>query len=119
MFSGQLGLIILEVELTPFGQLIDNKASSVSGLTSKIYKMLNTEQCDKQTSFQKAWIRDCGNSALVEKWLKVWSSNLWLSRSTEIKWMQYKLITRWYLTPFKLSLIYSGSPFVCWKGCGE
>lgn len=116
MVSKMLANNSLNLELTPFERLMDVKQDYVVGLTSLIYKLLNSEVWSKPSAFENAWIRDCGGRFSNTNWPRVWVSTLCCSRSTYIKSQQYKLVARWYLTPYRLSLIHSGSSAICWKG---
>lgn len=103
--------------MTGFENFLSEYNGSDKGVISLIYKDLGNKQWETPANFQRAWDRDCSEGATTNRWSKVWTSFLCKKKSLYARVQQYKIISRWYLTPLKLFHMKAKNDSLCWKGC--
>lgn len=106
-------------DLTSFEGLLKGDSSTFSGFISICYHLLCAKTWSQPSSFQKAWQKDCYLDLIDGVWPQIWSSSLFRSQSLTIKVQFTKLLTRWYIIPWKLSLFFPKATSQCQKGCGQ
>lgn len=104
---------------TSFECLLKSKSSCLSGFISICYRLCKAVVWAQPSSFQKKWAIECNFTSLTEDWARIWASPLFKSHSLLIKTQFIKALSRWYITPWQLSLFSSLASSKYWKGYGQ
>lgn len=103
-------------QLTDFEKLCDKEAPR--NTVSQIYKILLASEKLEMPPFIFKWERDLGTKKdidTIKKIFKISANSKIDSRTAE---MNYKCISRSYLTP-EITSKYQKGPATCWRGCQE
>lgn len=65
------------------------------------------------------WEQDLNTSFSATQWQTAIRSTYKASRCVTHWEQSQKILTRWYLTPYRLSTFYKQSDPLCWRGCGH
>lgn len=86
-------------------------------MISKIYKsLLKWYTADEYVKeFMLTWSLNANVEIQMEQWEHIWRKSLKISSCTMLQENCYKILSRWYITPKKLSKMFKGVANVCWK----
>lgn len=103
-------------KLSPFECLV-LFGPSQKGLTSDIYKLLNSYNMNSQGkhSYMLKWEQTLGEQFSTEQWQTIWSRAAKSFICTPYKENTYKVLFFWYMTPSCLHAIYSSTLDRCWR----
>lgn len=122
-------------QLTQFIKSLPKPLRSVANFTPVEQILVNSQPAQKTISqFYKAMLEL--DTALIPNFIRAWeldlqqnltdiqhSTILYLTHissiSSKFAEVNYKMITRWHLTPAHLHDILPNMPALCWRGCGE
>lgn len=101
-------------KLSPFECLVLSGPSQ-KGLTSDIYKLLNSHNMDSQGKhgYMLNWEKALGEEISPEQWQSIWSAKS--SICILYKENTYKVLFSWYMTPSHLHAIYPTALDRCWR----
>lgn len=105
-----------EKKLSTLEKLCDNKTSLKNG-TSKIYGILADLDAQERPEYIKQWEKEMNlnlDNQKVEKIIEMGYNNAWDMKTIE---MNYKLVTRWYLTPVRIQKYQQEKTH--WRKCGQ
>lgn len=80
-----------------------------------LYKMFNNLRKGMCENLRTIWQRDLGCTINKEEWDKILLNSCKFVKEAKGKFIQYKLIHRWYLTPSKLQRMGILTNDNCWK----
>ena len=82
---------------------------------SLFYKLINHWVSGESSNVKLLWQRDLRTGFTLEKWLEILSESGKYVREARGKFIQYKIIHRYYHTPTKLHRMKLMNDNLCWK----
>uniref|UniRef100_A0A8D0GB58 Uncharacterized protein n=1 Tax=Sphenodon punctatus TaxID=8508 RepID=A0A8D0GB58_SPHPU len=95
------------------------KINKASGRLGRLYRELKNALYTPSVDYIMKWGRDLNTSIDQGEEKKIWSHMNKCVFSLEVREIQVKLTTRYYLTPERLKFADPEGGGLCWRGCGE
>lgn len=92
-------------------------ATNGSRTVSKLYKILCPTFFDCNKCILDQWERDLGLKLTTDQWGAILKRSNYLSKCVRYKMIQFKILHRFYITPYKLNKMNSDVSNLCWHGC--
>uniref|UniRef100_A0A8D0GM46 Reverse transcriptase domain-containing protein n=1 Tax=Sphenodon punctatus TaxID=8508 RepID=A0A8D0GM46_SPHPU len=95
------------------------KINKAPGRLGRIYRELKEMFYAPSVDYIKKWSKDLEIPLAQEEEKKIWQHMNKCVFSLEVREIQVKLTTRYYLTPERMKFVDPGGGGACWRGCGE
>lgn len=83
------------------------------------YNFLNDKSLFVKTNSLLAWESYLGTSYTNEQWHKALRHTHSATKCTNLWELSYKVMQRWYLTPYRIAKFDSSTPSLCWRNCSQ
>lgn len=107
-----------ETKLTALEKLCSNETPLKNG-TSKIYSILTDLEAQERPEYINQWEKEMNlkiDNQKVEKMIEMGYNKAWDMKTIE---MNYKLVSRWYMTPVRIHRFHQDRTSLCWRKCGQ